>query len=58
MVARKTGSETSKEIASLAGKALKDPKSITPKQIQKLAGSVLDQREPPTIPLKPRSKKR
>ncbi|NQV22181.1 MAG: hypothetical protein HQ511_12275 [Rhodospirillales bacterium] len=35
--------KTSAEIASLAAKALKDPSSLTKKQVQKLAGSVLTQ---------------
>ena len=35
---------TSKPIAKIAAKALHDPKSVTPKQVQKLAGSALTQR--------------
>ena len=35
--------KTSKPIAKIASKGLKDPKSLTPKQIQKVSGSVLTQ---------------
>ncbi len=35
--------KTSKEIASIAAKALKDPKSLTPAEIRSLAGSALTQ---------------
>lgn len=55
---KKTGSETSKKMASLASKAVRKPSTLTTKQIRQLGGSVLGQREGPTIPLKPRSKKK
>lgn len=35
--------KTSKAIASIASKALKDPKSVTPAEIKKLAASALTQ---------------
>ena len=52
MVTRKTGSETSARLASLAGRALRNPNSLTPAEIQELAGSVLEQFEPPTVPIR------
>jgi hypothetical protein len=54
MLTRKTGSETSARLASLAGRALRDPASVTHAEIRELAGSVLEQHEPPTIPIRPR----
>jgi len=57
MPSKKTGSESSTNLASLASKAIRKPGSLTNKEIQKLGGSVLGQKEPPTIPLKPRGKK-
>lgn len=36
--------KTSKSVASIASKLLRDPKSATPTQIKKVAGSVLTQR--------------
>jgi hypothetical protein len=53
MIPRKTGSETSARLASLASQALRNPKSLTEAEIKELAGSVLGQREPPTIPIRP-----
>lgn len=35
--------QTSKKIAGIASKALKDPSKVTKKEIQKLAGSALTQ---------------
>jgi len=40
--------ETSPDIASLAAKALSDPTSLTPDQIQAIAASALRQAEAPT----------
>jgi hypothetical protein len=54
MVTRKTGSETSPRLASLASRALRSPNSLTAAEIQELAGSVLGQREGPTVPMSPR----
>ena len=42
--------KTSKDVASLAGKALKNPKDVTQKQVKTLAASVLTQ-----APDKPKS---
>jgi hypothetical protein len=53
MQARKTGSETSARLASLAGRALRHPTTLTAHEIQELAGAVLEQREPPTVPVEP-----
>jgi len=36
--------KTSKRVGSIASKALKNPKSVTPKEIRRIAGSVLTQR--------------
>lgn len=55
---KKTGSETSAKMATLASKAMRKPSTLTTKQIKQLGGAVLGQREPPTVPLKPRGKKR
>lgn len=54
MLRRKTGSETSARIASIAGRGLRDPKSLTPNEIREVCGAALEQREPPTTPIKPR----
>ena len=44
MAKGKSGGETtSSKVASIASKALQNPKSITPTQIKSLAGSVLTQ---------------
>ena len=40
-----TNEKTSKRVAALAAKAIHDPASVTPKQIQTLAASVLTQTE-------------
>lgn len=42
--------KTSVEVAHDAGKALKNPASITPKQVQSLAGSVEAHKEPRKTP--------
>lgn len=57
MVPRKTGSESSKRTASLASKGVKNPASLTLKEIQALAGAVLVQHEAPTVPVKKKSSK-
>lgn len=49
----KKGEQTSKPIAKIASKALKEPKSVTPTEIKKMAGSVLTQ-----TPDKPKSTKK
>jgi hypothetical protein len=49
---KKTGSETSKDMASLGSKALRKPETVTRKEIRKLGGAVLGQREGPTVPVK------
>lgn len=54
---KKTGSETSPKMASLASKAVRKPSTLTTTEVRKLGGSVLGQYEPPTVPAKP-SKKR
>ena len=50
MVARKTGVETSKKIATLASKGLRAPSTLTTKQIKQLAGAALANRQGPTVP--------
>ena len=45
--------KTSKNVASLAGKALKNPKGVTQEQVKTLAGSVLTQ-----APDKPKTKRK
>ncbi len=40
-----TNEKTSKRVAAIAAKALHDPESVTPKQVQALAASVLTQTE-------------
>lgn len=55
MLTRKTGSESSARLASLASRATTNPASLTLEEIRELGGSVLVQREPPTEPIKPRS---
>lgn len=52
MVARKTGVETSKKIATLASKGLRAPSTLTTKQIKQLAGAALANRQGPTVPKK------
>jgi hypothetical protein len=54
---KKTGSETSKKMASLGSKALRKPETVTRKEVQKLGGAVLANREPPTVPARRSSKK-
>ena len=58
MVARKTGVETSKTIASLASKALKKPSSMNAKQIRQIAGAALANRQGPTVPVRRSSPKK
>jgi hypothetical protein len=53
MIPRKTGSESSARLASLASRAMTNPASLTLAEIRELGGSVLGQREPPTIPIRP-----
>ena len=48
--------KTSKDVASIAAQALRNPSSITKAQVQKLAGSVLTQ-APDRTPPKPRAPK-
>lgn len=55
MIPRKTGSETSSRIATLGSRAMNDPASLTLAEIRELGASTLVQREPPTIPIKPRT---
>lgn len=55
MITRKTGSETSARLASLAGRAMNNPASLSLDEIRELGGSVLVQREPPTVPIRPQS---
>jgi hypothetical protein len=57
MTPRKTGSESSKRTASIASKGAKHPESLTLKEIQTLAGAVLVQHEPPTVPVKKKPSK-
>lgn len=54
---KKSGSETSPKMASLASKAIQKPGSLTKREIQQLGGSVLGQFEPPTVPAKPTKKR-
>jgi len=50
--------KTSSKVASLASKALKDPSSVTKKQVKTLAASVLTQApDKPKPKAKPRPKK-
>lgn len=49
---KKTGSETSKKMASLGSKAMRKPSTLTNKEIKQLGGAVLGQREGPTVPVK------
>jgi hypothetical protein len=42
---------TSRELAKLAGRAIKTPESITLEEIKQLAASVLSQRKPPRTTL-------
>ena len=51
MTIKKTGSESSARLASLAGRAVSKPQSLTLNEIRELGGSVLVQREPPTAPI-------
>lgn len=50
-----TNEKTSSKVASLASQALLNPKSVTPKQVQTLAASVLTQ-APDRTKAKPRGK--
>jgi hypothetical protein len=56
MAARKTGVETSKKVASVASKGLKDPGSLTNKQIQQVSAAALANKQGPTVPAKNKSK--
>jgi hypothetical protein len=51
---KKTGSETSKKMASLGSKAMRKPETVTRKEIRQLGGAVVGQREGPTVPAKPK----
>jgi hypothetical protein len=53
MTIRKTGRESSQKMASLGSQALRKPETVTQKEVQQLGGSVLANREPPTVPAKP-----
>ena len=53
---RQTGVETSKQVASVASKGLKDPGSLTNKQIQQVSAAALANRQGPTVPAKPKTK--
>ena len=60
MAARKprtTGVETSKTVASVASKGLKDPGSLTKKEIQIVSGAALANTQGPTVPVKPKKSK-
>ena len=52
MAPRKTGVETSKKVASVASKGLKDPGSLTKKEIQIVSGAALANVQGPTVPVK------
>jgi hypothetical protein len=58
MIPRKTGSETSESIASIASRGLRYPESLTLEEIKKVCASALEQRESPTIPILTRRQKR
>jgi hypothetical protein len=55
MIPRKTGSETSESVASIAARGLRHPETLTLEEIKKVCGSVLEQREAATVPIRPRS---
>ena len=44
--------KTGKSVASIASKALSNPKSVTPKEIKSIAASALTQRPAPSGPKK------
>jgi hypothetical protein len=52
MAPRKAGVETSKRVASVASKGLKDPASLTNKEIQEVSAAALANRQGPTVPKK------
>jgi hypothetical protein len=54
---RKTGVETSKTVASIASQGLKDPGSLTKKQIQQVSAAALANTQGPTVPVKPKKSK-
>ncbi len=49
--------KTSAAVASIAARGLKDPKSLTPKEIQKVSGTALTQAADKKKP-KPKAKKK
>lgn len=55
MIRRRTGSETSESVSSIASRGLQHPETLTLEEIKTVCASALVQREPPTIPIKPRS---
>jgi hypothetical protein len=50
MAERKTGVETSKPIATVASRGLRNPGSLTNKQIQQVSAAALANRQGPTVP--------
>jgi hypothetical protein len=57
MKLRKTGSETSESISSIAARGLLRPESLTLDEIRMVCASALVQHELPTIPIRRRLKR-